>query len=601
MVLRKDSTFTGIWHEFTQSTNMHGLGCIGRDHSSVIRVMIWTVLVVLGTVTLGFYVYNLILMYLAYGVTTDVTIKFRTSQVFPAVTFCNLNPVRRHILDQLYKHNAATYKLWAIKEDIRVNYSQNPFDIGFEVGYTGATPGQVYQVTYAPDDAARKKREVSLRTGVPATPTSPTVSKNSVTTHTYPPVSSVVQTTTTGSVQTSTTEIWPSFSPDLSWTTRYYETPPPPEQYVVTNGSEWASDKSEKEFWDQIEEWGYVDSYWEVEYLKKEFLETLAGTDRSYSKFLGHQKETMIIDCTFDGKICTPSQFNWFWNYKYGNCYTFNSAWNDSQTANLRGAERPGPLHGLQLELFIEESQYTEEVAGNTGVKVVIHAPNRMPFPEDEGLQLPPGFMSSIGVRMVNITRMPYPYSSDCENGSRVRNGYDTVHRKVAYTTQVCTKTCMQVATIMKCGCASNEFPFDTPVFRKVKLDNGSYWKDTAMTVCSSNNDTQFICMEDVKEKIKCGNVSTMCDQCRPACNDVIFSTRNSFSQWPSKQYSETMAAKLRQRSPFWDLQLDLLEDRESMKHRPLRRMGTQNNITETPFRWKSLLPLLLTGPKKSS
>ena len=37
-------------------------------------------------------------------------------------------------------------------------------------------------------------------------------------------------------------------------------------------------------------------------------------------------------------------QFASFYNTRYGNCYTFNSGWNDS--AKLREAYRPGPQYG---------------------------------------------------------------------------------------------------------------------------------------------------------------------------------------------------------------------------------------------------------------
>ena len=44
-----------------------------------------------------------------------------------------------------------------------------------------------------------------------------------------------------------------------------------------------------------------------------------------------------------------------------------------------------GPLHGLALELYVEENQYTTEITQNVGMKVVIHDQDRVPFPEDEG------------------------------------------------------------------------------------------------------------------------------------------------------------------------------------------------------------------------
>ena len=43
----------------------------------------------------------------------------------------------------------------------------------------------------------------------------------------------------------------------------------------------------------------------------------------------------------------------------------------------------------------------TESFGEEAGVRVVVHAPDMMPFPEDEGLSVSPGQMSLIAVRKV--------------------------------------------------------------------------------------------------------------------------------------------------------------------------------------------------------
>lgn len=56
---------------------------------------------------------------------------------------------------------------------------------------------------------------------------------------------------------------------------------------------------------------------------------------------------------------------------------------------------------GLMLELFVQENQYVHAVTEATGLKVVVHSQDRMPFPEDEGFEMSPGWQTNIGVRMV--------------------------------------------------------------------------------------------------------------------------------------------------------------------------------------------------------
>ena len=59
-----------------------------------------------------------------------------------------------------------------------------------------------------------------------------------------------------------------------------------------------------------------------------------------------------------------------------------------------------GPRYGLKLALNIEQDQYND-VADQAGVRVLVHDPDEMPFPEDDGYNLPPGVSAAIGVKLV--------------------------------------------------------------------------------------------------------------------------------------------------------------------------------------------------------
>lgn len=56
---------------------------------------------------------------------------------------------------------------------------------------------------------------------------------------------------------------------------------------------------------------------------------------------------------------------------------------------------------GLQLKLFIEDYEYLGISTEEKGIRVAIHERNTIPFPEDIGISLAPGFATSIGVRQV--------------------------------------------------------------------------------------------------------------------------------------------------------------------------------------------------------
>ena len=57
------------------------------------------------------------------------------------------------------------------------------------------------------------------------------------------------------------------------------------------------------------------------------------------------------------------------------------------------------------MVLNIDQDDYLPEVGDTAGIRLVIHPPNRMPFPEDEGITVNPGEATYIGVRQVKDSK----------------------------------------------------------------------------------------------------------------------------------------------------------------------------------------------------
>ena len=55
------------------------------------------------------------------------------------------------------------------------------------------------------------------------------------------------------------------------------------------------------------------------------------------------------------------------------------------------------------MNLFIESLAYVPQLSQTAGARIVIHNQGDMPFPDEEGINLVPGFSTSIGVRRVHI------------------------------------------------------------------------------------------------------------------------------------------------------------------------------------------------------
>lgn len=79
---------------------------------------------------------------------------------------------------------------------------------------------------------------------------------------------------------------------------------------------------------------------------------TITVDDRRYMGF--DLADDMLISCSFNGKSCSYTNFSYFINYNYGNCYTFNSG-NDYSNVkqDLLKTSKVGSEFGLQMELSV--------------------------------------------------------------------------------------------------------------------------------------------------------------------------------------------------------------------------------------------------------
>ncbi|MBN3281258.1 ASI1A protein, partial [Polyodon spathula] len=177
----------------------------------------------------------------------------------------------------------------------------------------------------------------------------------------------------------------------------------------------------------------------------------------------GHQLEDMLLSCKFHGSRCDKSFFSTFLHHKFGNCYTFNSLTKKGSRGQLMrrevlNATKAGFSYGLIMELFIEQDEYLELLSHAAGLRFIIHDQKDMPFPEDDGVNIPPGQESDLAIVKVHVHRLKAPYASKCSNGDGIHNYYRDAY-KVEYTREACKKTCGQMHIINSCGCGMWEFP----------------------------------------------------------------------------------------------------------------------------------------------
>ncbi|XP_075439642.1 epithelial sodium channel subunit alpha-like [Ascaphus truei] len=256
---------------------------------------------------------------------------------------------------------------------------------------------------------------------------------------------------------------------------------------------------------------------------------------------LGHQLRDMLISCKFHDQVCDESFFTPFLNSKLGNCFTFNGPNHtglqdrpNNRQAEVLNATKAGFSYGLTIELFIEQNEYIRSVSTAAGLRVVLHGQGKMPFPEDEGVNVPPGQESDIGVVKVHVKRLEEPYSSKCSNGENIKNYYADVYG-TNYSREACMKSCAQTKMIKNCGCRMWEFPLGSDV-----------------PLCNISEPPVNHCVEMYEYKLSHDQLKCHCPL---QCEEEIFELTLSASQWPSSVYLDSFSKRLSRSRGYQDAQ----------------------------------------------
>ncbi|XP_020621667.1 amiloride-sensitive sodium channel subunit alpha-like [Orbicella faveolata] len=182
-----------------------------------------------------------------------------------------------------------------------------------------------------------------------------------------------------------------------------------------------------------------------IDYLFQEFLLSYLALENQTALYkMGHKYKDFVFDCNFRGIDCRKNYSKYwhhFWDYRYGNCFTFNGGMDDDKkNQTTLATHSTGPYGGLTLNLFIETGQYVPEVSQAAGARIVIHNQGEMPFPDEDGINLVPGFSTSVGVRREVIERVD-PFNNQSCRASNSHDHEDIYHKNFGsfYSREVCT------------------------------------------------------------------------------------------------------------------------------------------------------------------
>jgi len=125
--------------------------------------------------------------------------------------------------------------------------------------------------------------------------------------------------------------------------------------------------------------------------------------------------EQLLVLCDFDQVSCAKSDFHTFAHDVYGICHTFNHGLNTTaKTTSHIGAE-----YGLKLVLFVDQDEYVGASSSSAGVRIAIHEPNTIPFPEEHGFDAAAGTSTAFAMRANKVKRTIYPWNNeDCRDNT---------------------------------------------------------------------------------------------------------------------------------------------------------------------------------------
>ncbi|XP_077870415.1 epithelial sodium channel subunit gamma-like [Saccoglossus kowalevskii] len=525
---QKNQSVKDVFSDLLANSSSHGLPNIHRSENLVGKLL-WSMVFFTGLGVFCWQVSELARAFRNRDVSVQLKVHFNTSINFPAVTVCNINPVK---LSALLADPELLNALIPELNELNDGEGQgNTHASG--VGDGGAS--------------VRKRRDVpsNITTIDPSssvthvTPGGTTGFSTTSGTTTIDPSSSVTYVTPEGTTGFSATGGITTNDPSSSAT---HESPEGATEFATTSGNttsdlsssvtnvtpevttgfsfDWDSKMQDEHYYEQMD-----DSY-KYKKLLRHYLSRKTAEEKVE---LGHRLEDMLVNCVWRGYPCTPANFTPIASGAYGNCYVFNS-----DSISPLKTNRPGAMYGLTLELDIDQDNYLPHITETAGIRLAIHPQNIYPFTEDNGISVPPGFASEIGLRLVTIEREPQPYGNcvEMESGGQGQYYANNIYRRkfgVDYTVQACEKSCYQNYLIATCRCSDPDYPVlvINETMREILLPCDNY-----------DNGSDALCFDEVNVQYQYGDLNCDCPQ---PCSETTYIASTSFSSWPANNYMSDM------------------------------------------------------------
>ena len=190
---------------------------------------------------------------------------------------------------------------------------------------------------------------------------------------------------------------------------------------------------------------------------------------------LGHRLDDILLRCSFDNQPCSAKDFTWSFDQIDGNCFTFNSGYEEDKEDTGRRKKVPlkksniaGWTFGLNVMLYAKFHENLIEFNSYTGDGLGIYldvgnSSTGLSSHDFGGIYISPGYLTNVVLTRTFKYMLPKPYSNCLiDDESFDATSYELVDlvtkSSYKYTNEVCLEQCYQKLLIEKCKCVNQWF-----------------------------------------------------------------------------------------------------------------------------------------------
>ncbi|GFR83407.1 amiloride-sensitive sodium channel subunit gamma [Elysia marginata] len=475
----------GVFSKFADKCSLSGVPFITQAENRVVRV-IWSCLLLAAFGLMTFHLYKLVVTYFEYKKQTGVQLSFSNLQ-FPAVTICNVNPMR------MSQRDLASDELTQFIDSVDPDAVKSVLETwtpDLEDVDDDYYEEEIYEEEITEEEITEEEfmeEEVEMETIVSELKKDRRKRQAKKTAR----GSNSNKKQGKGKVRSN------NFFDDVKINKESTIDAAVDDYFHQNDEDSWEAESDTSGFYE----------------LDRQFRQLLALQSTSKRTEMGHQINDMLLQCSFAGGKCVARNFTRSLTSRYGNCYTLQYPKFISRSSN--------PSDGLQLKLFLETDDYVPGIANSKGVQVVVHDQGTLPFPEEEGMAVKAGTETFIGLRRVEVSRLGDPYG-ECTPVKDFRAKYG-----IKYTRTACQKVCRESRIRHKCGCYDIMQQEINNVLKRPRSLKPC--KTTEQIQCALQISTHFEKNTD------------LCDCHRP-CTETTFEKTISSRNWPNPAFANLLS-----------------------------------------------------------